>query len=51
MRLPYAPEIDCPLILAPMAGVSEAPFRLICRSLGADVLMTEFLAPHLDIQP
>jgi nifR3 family TIM-barrel protein len=27
-----------------MAGVSEAPFRLICRSLGADVLMTEFLA-------
>jgi nifR3 family TIM-barrel protein len=27
-----------------MAGVSEAPFRRICRKLGADVLMTEFLA-------
>ena len=44
MRLPYAPSIASPLILAPMAGVSEAPFRQICRRLGADVLMTEFLA-------
>ncbi len=44
MRLPYAPGIESPLILAPMAGVSEAPFRQICRRLGADVLMTEFLA-------
>lgn len=44
MRLPYAPGIEIPLILAPMAGVSEGPFRQICRSLGADVLMTEFLA-------
>ncbi len=44
MRLPYAPGIDVPLILAPMAGVSEAPFRQICRRMGADVLMTEFLS-------
>jgi len=43
MRLPYAPAIETPLILAPMAGVSEAPFRHICRRLGADILMTEFL--------
>jgi nifR3 family TIM-barrel protein len=27
-----------------MAGVSEAPFRQICRRFGADVLMTEFLS-------
>jgi nifR3 family TIM-barrel protein len=27
-----------------MAGVSEAPFRQISRRLGADILMTEFLA-------
>lgn len=27
-----------------MAGVSEPPFRQICRRFGADVLMTEFLA-------
>ena len=44
MRLPYAPTVEAPLILAPMAGVSEAPFRQICRRLGADILMTEFLA-------
>jgi nifR3 family TIM-barrel protein len=27
-----------------MAGVSEAPFRQICRRMGADVLMSEFLS-------
>jgi nifR3 family TIM-barrel protein len=27
-----------------MAGVSEAPFRQICRRLGADVLISEFLS-------
>jgi len=44
MRLPYLPSTDLPLILAPMAGISEAPFRRICRQFGADVLMTEFLS-------
>ena len=44
MHLPYFTGRPCPLILAPMAGVSEAPFRQICRRLGADVLMTEFLS-------
>ncbi len=44
MRLPYAPSVPVPLILAPMAGVSEAPFRQVCRRFGADILMTEFLA-------
>jgi len=44
MPLPYAPGLDTPLILAPMAGISEAPFRRICRSFGADILMTEFLS-------
>jgi nifR3 family TIM-barrel protein len=27
-----------------MAGVSEAPFRQVCRQFGADILMSEFLA-------
>ena len=27
-----------------MAGVSEAPFRQICRGLGADVVLSEFLS-------
>lgn len=44
MRLPYFSGYGVPLILAPMAGVSEAPFRQICRRYGADVLMTEFLS-------
>ena len=44
MGLPYLPERHVPLILAPMAGISEAPFRQLCRRYGADVLMTEFLS-------
>jgi len=33
-----------PLYLAPMAGVSESPFRRLCRRHGADVVVTEFLS-------
>ena len=44
MKLPYSPTVQCPLILAPMAGVSEAPFRQVCRSMGADVVLSEFLS-------
>ena len=35
---------EFPLLLAPMAGVSEAPFRQICRRMGADVVLSEFLS-------
>ncbi len=44
LHLPYAPGVRFPLILAPMAGVSEAPFRRICRRLGANVVVSEFLS-------
>ena len=44
MQLPYFATPHCPLILAPMAGVSEAPFRQICRAMGADVVLSEFLS-------
>lgn len=43
MQFPYPTGSAVPLILAPMAGVSEPPFRRISRQLGADVVMTEFL--------
>jgi len=43
-RFPFAVAHDVPLFLAPMAGVSEPPFRLLCRSLGADVVVSEFLS-------
>jgi len=35
--------IDRPLILAPMEDVTDRPFRLICKRLGADILVTEFV--------
>lgn len=44
MRFPYPVPHDVPVILAPMAGVSESPFRRICRRFGADVVVTEFLS-------
>ena len=44
MQLPYPSAHGFPLILAPMAGVSEAPFRQICRAMGADVVLSEFLS-------
>lgn len=37
-------EINQPLSLAPMEDVTELPFRLICRRLGADLVYTEFTA-------
>ena len=44
MRFPFAVRDDIPLYLAPMAGVSESPFRRICRRFGADIVVTEFLS-------
>ena len=44
MQLPYPSEHSFGLILAPMAGVSEAPFRQVCRGMGADVVLSEFLS-------
>jgi nifR3 family TIM-barrel protein len=44
MRFPFETDVAVPLYLAPMAGVSESPFRRICRRFGADVVVTEFLS-------
>ncbi len=32
------------LALAPMAGVSDSPYRLICRELGADIVYSEMVS-------
>src|SRR5438874_2455100 len=41
--LPFS-EATFPLYLAPMAGVTDKTFRQICKSYGADVLVTEFVS-------
>jgi tRNA-dihydrouridine synthase B len=43
-RFPFAIDAQVPLYLAPMAGVSESPFRRLCARFGADVVITEFLS-------
>ena len=39
-------EIKNPLFLAPMAGVTDHPFRLICKKFGAGVVYTEFVSAN-----
>lgn len=44
MRIGHIELGDRPLLLAPMEDVSDPPFRLICKRLGADLLYTEFIS-------
>src|SRR5881296_3214571 len=44
MHFPYPVGPEFPLFLAPMSGVSESPFRLLCRRFGADVVVSEFIS-------
>lgn len=37
-------EIQDKLILAPMAGVTDLPFRLLCKEQGCDILYTEMVS-------
>ena len=36
-------ELDCPVILAPMVGVSDLPFREICKQQGATLTIAEMV--------
>ena len=38
------PDFKGKILLAPMEDVTESPFRLICKRLGADVVYTEFIS-------
>ena len=42
--LSWFEQSRCPLYLAPMAGVTDLVFRRICKELGADVMVTEFVS-------
>ena len=35
---------EFPLILAPMEDITDPPFRLICKRLGADIVYSEFIS-------
>jgi tRNA-dihydrouridine synthase B len=35
-----------PLVLAPLAGISDLPFRLICRLMGAPLAFIEMISVH-----
>ena len=37
-------ELENNLILAPMAGVTDLPYRLICRSMGCGMVVTEMVS-------
>jgi tRNA-dihydrouridine synthase B len=36
-------SLDRPIVLAPMEDVTDLPFRVICKRLGADIVYTEFV--------
>lgn len=42
--------IDCPVLLAPMAGVSDAPYRRRVASFGAGLLFSEMIASQAMIR-
>lgn len=37
-------EFSVPVVLAPMAGVTDLPFRAICREMGCDLTYTEMIS-------
>lgn len=39
-------NLSGPLILAPLAGYSDLPFRLLCRQLGASLCVSEMISCH-----
>ena len=45
---PY--QIDMPLLLAPMAGVTDRPFRQLCKSLGAGLAVSEMVGANSLLQ-
>jgi len=39
-------EFNCPIVLAPMAGVTDRPFRILCKQLGADLAVSEMVTSN-----
>lgn len=45
---PY--QLQSRVLLAPMAGISDKPFRTLCRQFGAGLTATEMLSASLQVQ-
>lgn len=45
MRIAHL-DIDVPVLLAPMAAVTDLPFRTVCEEHGVGLTVTEFLSAH-----
>ncbi len=45
---PYT--LSSPAVLAPMAGVTDLPFRRLCRKLGAGLVVGEMIAANADLR-
>jgi len=43
-------EIDPPVVLAPMAGITNAPFRMLCREQGAGLFVSEMVTARALIE-
>lgn len=43
-------RIDDPVILAPMSGVSDKPFRAVVRELGAGLVVSEMIASEASVR-
>ncbi len=39
-------KVNPPIFLAPMAGVTDYPFRVLCKEQGAGVVYSEFVSAH-----
>lgn len=39
-------HLQSPLVLAPLAGYTDLPFRLLCRELGAGLVFSEMVSSH-----
>jgi tRNA-dihydrouridine synthase B len=51
LQIPYNAVMDIrsvlsgnPLVLAPMAGITDLPFRIICREMGAGIVYSEMVS-------
>ena len=43
-------RIDCPVVLAPMTGVTDLPFRRLVRRFGSGLNVTEMIASEAAIR-